>query len=64
MLTSVLMGFKTLLSLLYEESGKMMGSGSGAGMVRLLLKSTDFKCLSLQIPHTARPMGKIWPFLV
>jgi hypothetical protein len=45
------------------ESGTMI-SGEIEGIMRLLDKSTDLKCLSLHRPQTARPMGKIMPFLV
>ena len=45
------------------ESG-MMISGEFGGIIRLLDKSTDLKCLSLQMPQTARPMGKIMPLHV
>ena len=45
------------------ESGTMI-SGEIEGIMRLLDKSTDLKCLSLHRPHTASPMGKIMPFLV
>ena len=46
------------------ESGTIISAGEIDGIMRLLDKSTDLKCLSLHRPQTASPMGKIMPFLV
>ena len=46
------------------ESGTMISAGEIDGIMRLLDKSTDLKCLSLHRPQTASPIGKIMPFLV
>ena len=46
------------------ESGTMISDGEIDGIMRLLDKSTDLKCLSLHRPQTASPIGKIMPFLV
>ena len=47
------------------ESGTIISAvGEIDGIMRLLDKSTDLKCLSLHRPQTARPIGKIMPFLV
>ena len=41
-----------------------VGVGEARGITLLLLKSTDFKCLSRQKQQTANPMGKIFPVQV
>ena len=46
------------------ESGTIISAGEIDGIMRLLDKSTDLKCLSLHRPQTASPIGKIMPFLV
>ena len=60
---SLLVGMFVIVEELELESG-MMISGEFGGIIRLLVKSTDLKCLSLQMPQTARPMGKIMPLHV
>ena len=60
---SLLVGMFVIVEELELESG-MIISGEFGGIIRLFDKSTDLKCLSLQMPQTARPMGKIMPLHV
>ena len=60
---SLLVGMFVIVEELELESG-MIISGELGGIIRLFDKSTDLKCLSLQMPQTARPMGKIMPLHV